>query len=96
MIDLAPSFKMRLDSVIERNLNDEDFSIEQLCRELMISYTHTYRQIRNELNLSPSRYVSQKRLERACQLLETTEMNMREIAYAVGFNTQTYFSKCFF
>lgn len=91
----ATSFKMRLDQVIEKNLHDEDFSIEQLCRELTISYTHTYRKIREELQLSPSRYVSQKRLERACQLLATTEMRMRDIAYAVGFNTQAYFSRCF-
>ncbi len=95
MVDHALSFKMQLDIIIERNLHNEDFSIEQLCKELTVSYTHTYRQIRSELNLSPSRYLNQKRLERACQLLESTEMNMGEIAYAVGFNTQAYFSKCF-
>lgn len=93
--DLPPTFLTRLDTIIANNLHDEDFSIETLCRELSISYTHTYRKIRQETGLSPSMYICKKRLEVACELIEKTDLNMGEIAYKVGFNTQAYFSKCF-
>ena len=95
MYDLPPTFLARLDSIIADNLHDEDFSIEMLCRALSISYTHTYRKIRQETGLSPSMYICKKRLEVACHLLQNTDLNMGQIAYKVGFNTQAYFSKCF-
>jgi len=95
MSDLSSTFLVRLDTIIENNLHDEAFSIEILCKELATSYTHTYRRIREETGLSPSMYVCKKRLELACKLLEASEMNIGEISFRVGFNTQAYFSKCF-
>ncbi len=89
------TFLEKADLIILSNLSNENFSIDFFCRELTTSYTHTYRQIHQATGLSPSRYVCQKRLEKACQLLAETEWNMREIAFEVGFNTQAYFSKCF-
>lgn len=95
MSDLPPTFLTRLDTIIGDNLHDEDFSIETLCKELSISYSHTYRKIRQATGLSPSMYLCKKRLEKACELLKQTELNIGEIAFRVGFNTQAYFSKCF-
>ena len=89
------TFLSKLDTIIETNLHNEDFSIALLCKKLAISYTHTYRKIRAQTGLSPSMYVCQKRLWQACFLLENTELNMQEIAFRIGFNTQAYFSKCF-
>lgn len=95
MGELPITFLNRLDTIIQDNLHDEDFSIEILCKELAISYTHTYRKIRKATGLSPSMYVCRKRLERSCQLLTDTELRVGEISFRVGFNTQAYFSKCF-
>jgi len=95
MLHYPPTFIHRLDTIIEANLHKEDFSIEFLCKQLTISYTHTYRKIREETGLSPSMYVCKKRLKQACFLLENTELSIGEIAFRVGFNTPTYFSKCF-
>lgn len=95
MTDLPPTFLNRLDAIITKNLHDESFSIELLCKELTISYTHSYRKIRATTGLSPSMYVCKMRLERACQLLQATEFSICEIAFKVGFSSQAYFSKCF-
>jgi len=73
----------------------DNFSIETLCRELTISYTHTYRKIRQETGLSPSMYVCRKRILKACQLLAESRLTIGDIAFQVGFNSQAYFSKCF-
>ena len=95
MHQLPPTFLHRLDTIINNHLHDENFSIEILCKELTISYSHTYRKIRETTGFSPSMYVCRKRLEVACQLLTSTEMSIGQIAFRVGFNTQAYFSKCF-
>jgi len=95
MLDYAPTFINRLDTIIEANLHDDNFSIEILCKKLTISYTNTYRKIRAATGLTPSRYVCKKRLEQASFLLKNSELNMSEIAFQIGFNTQNYFSKCF-
>ncbi|MFK7980969.1 MAG: helix-turn-helix domain-containing protein, partial [Saprospiraceae bacterium] len=88
MLDYTPTFINRLDTIIEANLHKEDFSIEFLCKKLTISYTQTYRKIRAETGLTPSKYVCKKRLIQACFLLENSELTMSEIAFRVGFNTQ--------
>ena len=95
MSEVYPSFFKRLDTIIAKKLKDEDFSIDTLCKELSISYSHIYRKIRQETGLTPSIYVRKRRLEYACELLKSTELNISEIAFRVGFNTQAYFSKCF-
>jgi len=94
-LSLPSNFLDRLDTIITKNLHKENFSIEILCKELTVSYTHTYRKIRTATGLSPSMYICKMRLKQACQLLEITDLNIRKIAFRVGFNTQAYFSKCF-
>lgn len=95
MSEVYPSFLNRLDTIIAENLQDEDFSIDTLCKELSISYSHTYRKVRQVTGVTPSRYICKKRLDFACELLKRTDLTISEISYRVGFNTQAYFSKCF-
>lgn len=95
MSDLPPPFLGRLDAIILDNLHNDEFTIEKMCKELAISYSHTYRKIQATTGLSPSMYVCKKRLELACELMVETELTMGEIAHRVGFNTAAYFSKCF-
>jgi len=95
MLALPPRFLEKLDTIIEENLSDENFSIEALCSKMNISYHSVYRKIKEQTGLTPSRYVCAKRLQRAVYLLENSELSIQQIAYRVGFNTQAYFTKCF-
>lgn len=95
MNDLPKNFMETVYAITEKNLSDKHFSIKALCKELPISYSHTYRKIREETGLSPSMYVCNKRLEKACELLESTDLKMSKIALRVGFKNQAYFSTCF-
>lgn len=95
MTDIPKRFMERVDIIIENNIQNEYFSIENLHRELALSYAHTYRKIKEATGLTPSVYIRIKRLERACFLLKNTDLNITEIADKVGFNTHNYFSKCF-
>jgi len=95
MLALPPKFLEKLDTIIEENLSDENFSIEALCSKMNVSYHSAYRRIKEQTGLTPSVYVCNKRLQRAIYLLESTELPIQQIAYSVGFNTQAYFTRCF-
>lgn len=89
------SFLDKVNAVIADNFHDKHFSIEGLAKEVLYSYPHTYRKIKEETGLTPSVYIRQRRLERASSLLAETELSISEISSRVGFTTQNYFSTCF-
>lgn len=93
--DFPPRFMERVDTIITKNLSDEHFSIDDLCKHLLLSYSHAYRKIKAETMLTPSMYLRQKRLEYACQLMETTALSLTEIAFRSGFSALPYFSQSF-
>lgn len=85
----------RLSSIIEANLSDENFGIEQLCKAANMSRYTLHRKLKALTNLSTSRFIRSFRLERAYHLLENQAGNVSEIAFQTGFNSLQYFSKCF-
>lgn len=89
------NFLTSVNAVIENNLDNVNFTIEQLAAELQYSYIQTYRKIQGATGCSPSIYIRQIRLNRACQLLVKTDLTINQIAFLVGFKTQSYFSAKF-
>ena len=60
-----------------------------------MSRSNFYRKIKGVLDLTPNEYLRIERLKRAAQLLKDGENRVNEICYMVGFNSPSYFSKCF-
>ena len=85
----------RVRSVIEQNLGDESFGVAQLAQAVGQDRSHLYRRIHTLLDETPSNLLRRLRLERASQLLAGHAGTVAEIAYAVGFNSVSYFCKCF-
>ncbi|GAB5553062.1 MAG: hypothetical protein Sapg2KO_26530 [Saprospiraceae bacterium] len=81
--------------IIEKNIQNDDFSIEQLCQELNLSRTHLHRKIKAATDLSTSLFIRKIRLEKAKELLEKTDHNISEIAYLTGNKSPQNFSKYF-
>ena len=81
--------------IIESNLSDQDFSVEQLGSELAMSRMQLFRKIKALTDQSPSEYIRTIRLKRAAQLIKSNFGNLAEITYEVGFNHPSYFAKCF-
>lgn len=88
-------FLDKLDSIIEANMRDESFCVENLSSFLFLSNSQVYRKIKQKTGLSPSNYIQQKRLEQAVILIQETDLPICQIAYQLGFNTASYFSRCF-
>ena len=82
-------------TVIEEHLGDESFSPNHLFREIGMSRTQFQRKIKALTGMSPSRFIRSVRLERSRQMLEQNTGTVAEVAYAVGFNSQSYFTTCF-
>lgn len=88
-------FIKRLDEVIQMNYNNPEFSMDDMAESLNMSRSNFYRKIKGVLDLSPNEYLRLERLKKAAQLLKEGENRVNEICYMVGFNSPSYFAKCF-
>lgn len=88
-------FIKRLNEVILANLNNPEFSMDDIADSLNMSRSNFYRKIKGVLDLSPNEYLRLERLKKAAQLLKEGEGRVTEICYMVGFNSPSYFAKCF-
>lgn len=88
-------FIKKLNEVVQSNLSNPDFSMDDMADGLNMSRSNFYRKIKGVLDLSPNDYLRLERLKRAAQLLKQGESRINEICYTVGFNSPSYFSKCF-
>lgn len=82
-------------NLIEANINNSEYSIEDLSSDMAMSRVNLFRKIRSITGMSPSEFVKSARLKRAAKLLSEGELNVVEVAYSVGFNTPSYFTKSF-
>lgn len=88
-------FLQKAIGVIEENIGNEDFSIEDFSQALMMDRTQLFRKLKALTDQSPSIFIRNLRLKRARQMLEGNAGTVAEIAFAVGFRSTTYFNKCF-
>jgi signal transduction histidine kinase/ligand-binding sensor domain-containing protein/DNA-binding response OmpR family regulator len=82
-------------ALVEKNMNNADFSVEELSRELGMSRVHLYKKLLSLTGKTPLEFIRTVRLKRAAQLLEKSQLTVSEIAYQVGFNNPKYFTKYF-
>jgi DNA-binding response OmpR family regulator/nitrogen-specific signal transduction histidine kinase len=81
--------------VVEKNMDNPDFSVEDFSREMFMNRVTLYRKILSLTGKTPIEFVRSMRLKRAAQLMEKSGLSVAEIAYEVGFNNPKNFSKFF-
>ena len=89
------AFLVRFREVVEARLEDSEVSIDDLAAEMNLSRVQLYRKVKQITGSSPVELLRTTRLNRAYQLLLTTDKSVSEVAYAVGFTAPSYFTKCF-
>lgn len=94
-IQIEDIFIKKVRQVIEDNMSEEDFDVNMLCHKIGMSRANLHRKIKALTQRSSSVYIRAVRLHKAKQLLETSEMNVSEVAYEVGFRDPKYFSRTF-
>ena len=88
-------FIKRLNEIIHTNLHNPDFGMDDVADALNMSRSSFYRKMKGILDLSPNEYLRLERLKQAAQLLKEGESRINEVCYCVGFNSPSYFAKCF-
>lgn len=88
-------FIQKLTQIVLDNLENEQFSVEDLSDQIGMSRSHLYRKIKLLNGQSISQFIRQIRLERAMEMLQEDTATSTEIAYRVGFGSPSYFNKCF-
>lgn len=84
-------FQKALD-VVEKNIGNASFNIEQLAQELGMSRAHLYNKFMAIIGKTPAEFIKIMRLKRAAQLMEKSQLSVSEISYEVGYNGPRYFS----
>ncbi|MBS1531370.1 MAG: response regulator [Bacteroidetes bacterium] len=80
---------------IEQNITNPNFSVEELSQQMSMSRVSLYKRLLTLTGKTPVECIRTIRLKRAVQLLEKSKLSIASIAYEVGFNNPTYFSKVF-
>ena len=82
-------------AIVEKNISNSEFSVEELSRALLLSRAAVYKRLFVLTGKTPTEFIRSLRLQRAAQLLEKSKMTIAEVAYETGFNNPKYFSKYF-
>lgn len=80
---------------IEQNIDNSEFGIQELCEISRYSYQQVYRKVKALTGESINEFIRTVRLKRAAQYLAQSDTRISEIMYSVGFNSHSYFTKCF-
>ncbi|MEL6143605.1 MAG: response regulator, partial [Bacteroidota bacterium] len=92
---LDEQFLQSLVEIIERRIDDDELTIEELASEVGVSRVQLHRKLKSLTGKSPSVFLRTIRLHRSKELLEKGAGNVSEVCFDVGFSSLAYFSKCF-
>lgn len=95
IMSLDEKFVQKAVSIVEENIGNPEFRVEDLCKKMGMSRVYFYKKALALTNKTPSEFIRLIRLKRAADLLEKSQMYVNEIALHVGFNEAKYFRKYF-
>lgn len=88
-------FMEKVISIINKNLSNPDFSVEDVQNGVGLGRTQLFRKLKEMTGFPPARFIQNFRMKQAYNLLKEKKMDVSQIAYAVGFSSQTHFSTLF-
>ncbi len=84
-----------LQKVLDKNITDSNFTIEDFGKEMGVSRMQLHRKLKALTGQSASEFLKTQRLKLALKLLKEKKISIAEVGYTVGFNDPSYFTKCF-
>lgn len=85
----------RMINIVNTNIANQDFNVETLCGEMGISRTHLHRKMKEIMGITASDFIRNVKLRQACELLKNDDIDIAQIAYAVGFSNSAHFATTF-
>ncbi len=90
-----PMFLQKLAEVVEANMQNDQFGVEALAEQMNMSRSNLHRKLKQASGQTATQFIREHRLHRAMELLKQDDCPIAEVAYAVGFNSASYFTTCF-
>lgn len=91
----ANEFLSQVTAIIEKNMANEQFGVSELADAMNMSRSNLLRKVKKDSQLSVSQLINQVRLKTAMEMLRPGSLNVSEVSHQVGFNSTSYFIKCF-
>lgn len=88
-------FVDRITGFIESNLSEQDMTVKTVADFMNLSTSGLYKKLKGISGLTPNEFIRLVRLKKAASLLSAGEYRVNEICYIVGFNSPSWFAKCF-
>lgn len=88
-------FYRRFMEIVDAELGNPEITVEEVGARLGLSRVQFYRKIKALTNFSPNEIIRIRRLKEAHAMLTSGDRTVSEVAYAVGFSSPGYFTKCF-
>ena len=82
-------------AIVENNIANEDFSVDDICKAIGVSRVQLYRKVKALIGYNVNDYILTVRLQKAKYLLLNEDLTISEISYKVGFSSQAYFATVF-
>ena len=93
--NLDEKFLTKVQDVLQKNLVDPTFKVTEFSEAVGMSRMQLHRKLKALTGLTASEFIRSQRLKLAAELLKTSDINISEVGYSVGFNDHSYFTKCF-
>jgi signal transduction histidine kinase/DNA-binding response OmpR family regulator len=94
-IQVEHKFIQKVRNIVAEHYTNDRFGLPQLCQKIGMSRSQLYRKMKALIDVSPSEFIRTYRLEQAKLLLETTDLNVSEVAWETGFTNLSHFTKAF-
>src|SRR5688572_1282906 len=98
MPDSSPAdiqFLSELHDIIAKNMANEQFGVTELAEVMSMSRSNLLRKVKKSTDLPVNQLIREVRLKRAMELLQNSASNVSEVSHQTGFNSTSYFIKCF-
>jgi signal transduction histidine kinase/ligand-binding sensor domain-containing protein/DNA-binding response OmpR family regulator len=93
--NLDQQFFQRVNDIVEKYYTDSAFDVDHFASEMYVSRSQLYKKMKAITNLSANDFINVYRLKKSKELLQNSNLQIGEIAYATGFNDPKYFSRIF-
>lgn len=92
---LDRKFISEFTAIVENNIPNENFTVDEICKQIGISRVQLYRKVKALIGYNINDYILAVRLQKAKYLLANENLSISEVAFRVGFASGAYFSTVF-
>ena len=80
---------------VDQHMSEEDFDVDNLCKELNIGRTNLYKKVKSLTGMPMGAFIRSLRLKKAARILKNEDITITEVLYRIGISSNSYFTKSF-